>query len=211
MIDFPGFLRNNSELKICEEDIIRAFVLIRDCFKNNGKLLICGNGGSAADSEHIVSELMKGFRLKRELTLDDENKLKEAFPDDSGYLINHLQRALPAISLASHTAFMTAYANDEEPDMVFAQQVYGYGRKYDVLLALSTSGSSANVVNAVKTAKAFGLSVVGMTGRSGGKMKDLCDVCIRVPANETYHIQQYHQAIYHALCALLEDDFFGKL
>jgi len=162
--------------------------------------LACGNGGSAADADHIVGELMKGFFLKREIPEEE----KEAIGEMGAYL----QGALPAIALTGHSALSTAFLNDVHPEMVFAQQVYGYGKPGDVLIALTTSGNSVNVLHAADVARAKGMKVIGMTGRDGGKLKSKCDCCIIVPANVTADIQEYHLPIYHTLCAMLEDHFF---
>ncbi|MBM7551537.1 D-sedoheptulose-7-phosphate isomerase [Thalassobacillus pellis] len=199
-----------NDLEGCRKDIERTAQLLISSYQNSGKLLLCGNGGSAADCDHIVGELMKGFALKRPVTSSFREKLAADFPEDGEFMADHLQEALPAISLASHAALSTAFNNDVSPDMVFAQQVYGYGEEHDVVLGISTSGNSRNVVNAMKVAKAMGLTTVGLTGESGGKMKDLCDVTIRVPWQETLDIQERHLPIYHALCILLEKEFFGS-
>lgn len=198
------------QLEGCKEDIQKVFFILKQTYINGGKVLICGNGGSAADSEHIVGELMKGFMLKRSLSKEHRDKLTAAFNEDGKYLADNLQGSLPAISLVSQTSLAYAYINDVAPDMVFAQQVYGYGHVGDVVIGLSTSGNSKNVVNAIKVAKAFGLKTVGMTGEKGGVMKELCDVTIKVPASETYKIQEYHLPVYHALCAMIEEEFFGS-
>ncbi|HBP39069.1 MAG TPA: phosphoheptose isomerase [Clostridiales bacterium] len=198
------------ELGICQESIEAAFDLLRQTYLAGGKVLICGNGGSAADAEHIVGELMKGFRLKRPLPDEERNLLITACDQNGGYLADHLQGALPAISLTGHPALTLAFSNDVAPDMTFAQQVYGLGQPEDTLVALSTSGNSVNVMNAVKVAQAFGLSTLGMTGADGGNLGRLCDVVIRVPAGETYRIQEYHLPIYHALCAMIELEFFPQ-
>ena len=196
-------------LEGCKDEIEKAFYILKQTYENKGKVLICGNGGSAADSEHIVGELMKGFLLRRSLPNEKREKLIAAFGEDGQYLADNLQGALPAISLVSQSSLAYAYINDVAPDMVFAQQVYGYGMAEDVLIGLSTSGNSKNVVNAIKAARAFGLKTVGMTGEKGGKMKELCDVTIKVPAEETYKIQEYHLPVYHVLCAMIEMEFFG--
>ena len=201
MLDIPA-------LQVCREGIEDAFDQLKKCYSNGGKVLICGNGGSASDSEHIVGELMKGFLLKRKIIEDDVSKIKALFPEDCEYLSNHLQGALPAISLVSQSSISSAFINDVAADMVFAQQVYGYAKQGDILIGLSTSGNSKNVVNAIKTAKAFGLATIGMTGEGGGMMKELCDVLIAVPAMETYRIQEYHLPVYHAICAMIECEFF---
>ncbi|HHV96281.1 MAG TPA: SIS domain-containing protein [Clostridiaceae bacterium] len=207
---FNRLFLNYPELVVCKEDIINTFNALVQCYEKGGKVLICGNGGSAADSEHIVGELMKGFILKREIPFEDKEKIKAAFPEDADYLAGNLQRALPAISLISQTSLSTAFINDMAADMVYAQQVYGYGQKGDVLIGISTSGNAYNVVNAVKIAKAFGIKTIGITGESGGMLKDLCDLTIKVPAKETFRIQEYHLPVYHALCAALEEEFFGR-
>jgi D-sedoheptulose 7-phosphate isomerase len=177
-------------------------------YRHGGKLLICGNGGSAADSEHIVGELMKGYLSKRPLPDPVRQRFSAVFPDDGAYLADHLQGALPAISLVSQSSLLTAFANDVAADLIFAQQVYGYGRPGDVLLAISTSGNAANVVRAIQVARVQGLKSIGLTGRDGGALKTLCDLAIRVPADTTPTIQEYHIAVYHTLCALLEEEFF---
>jgi phosphoheptose isomerase len=202
-IEFP-------QLKQCRNSILKAAVLLKQCYAGSGKVLICGNGGSAADSEHIVGELMKGFIKRRKISSTDIKKLKTAFPDTWEYLSHNLQGALPAISLVSQTALSSAFINDVAADMVFAQQVYGYGKKDDILIGLSTSGNSSNVLNAVRVAKAFEIVTICMTGESGGMMKDICDVTITVPAKEVYKVQEYHLPVYHALCTYVEDVFFKE-
>ena len=170
--------------------------------------MVCGNGGSAADSEHIVGELMKGFLKKRQISEKEKDKLKSLFPGEWDYLSKNLQGALPAISLVSHPALSSAFINDVAADMVFAQQVYGYAKAGDVLLGISTSGNAKNVANAVMVARAAGMKTIGLTGGKGGFLQSLCDVTIRVPADETFKIQEYHLPVYHALCAMLEEEFF---
>ncbi len=182
--------------------VSEAFEILRTSYENGGKLLVCGNGGSASDSEHIVGELMKGFYRQRPLP-DAE---KEAI----GEISTFLQGALPAIALTGHPALSTAFLNDVKADMTFAQQVYGYGKAGDVLIALSTSGNSANVLHAATVAKARNLAVIGLTGRDGGRLREICDVCITVPAWATADIQEYHLPVYHTLCAMLEEYFFPE-
>lgn len=196
------------ELQVCAEDIRRAYQILCRTFEQGGKLLVFGNGGSAADAEHIVGELMKGYRLKRPLAEADRSRLEAAFPGEGQYLSDHLQGALPAISLVSQTALLTAFANDIAPEMVFAQQVYGYGRPGDAVLAISTTGRSANVVRALQVAKAIGLGTIGLSGRNCGAMQELCDVVICAPEDTTTSVQERHLPIYHTLCAMLEDTFF---
>ena len=187
------------ELSICVEDIETAFEYMKNSYEVGGKLLVAGNGGSAADSEHIVGELMKGFKRARKLT------------SLGSVLAENLQGALPAIALDGHPALTTAYMNDCEPLLCFAQQVNGYGKKEDVFLGISTSGNSKNVLYAATVAKAKGMKVIGLTGQKDSKLKDLADVTIQVPQTETYMIQELHLPVYHCLCLMLEDYFFGAL
>ena len=197
-------------MECCKGNIIIAFEFIRDCYKNGGKLLVCGNGGSAADAEHIVGELMKGFKKARHLASIEVEKLVEIDSLMGRTLADNLQGALPAIALDGHPALTTAYMNDCEPIICFAQQVYGYGCKNDVLFAISTSGNSRNVLYAVVAAKAKGMVVIGLTGENDSKLSAMSDVCIRVPSTETYQIQELHLPIYHCLCLMLEDYFFNS-
>lgn len=185
------------ELNVCALDIEAAFNILRICYLNGGKVLTCGNGGSAADAEHIVGELMKGYLLKRPLPDDAHAKLKAVSPHDGDYLASLLQGALPAISLVSQTSLISAIANDTAADMIFAQQVYGYGREGDTLMGLSTSGNSHNVVHAMRVARVLGLHTIALTGPTGGMLKALCDVCIRVPWENTPAIQERHLPIFH--------------
>jgi D-sedoheptulose 7-phosphate isomerase len=193
----------------CLPGVRAVYDLLEACFASGGKLLVCGNGGSASDAEHIVGELLKGFRLRRELGADSLACLRRAIPDGWEPFAEALQGALPAISLVGQGAFSTAFSNDVAPDMAFAQQVFAYGRPGDLLLALSTSGESKNLVNAALAAKAFGLGVAVLAGRGGGALGRLADACVMAPADETYRVQELHLPIYHALCAMLEEEFFG--
>jgi D-sedoheptulose 7-phosphate isomerase len=186
----------------------QAFEILRDCYRQGGKALICGNGGSAADSEHIVGELMKGYFSRRPVPGTVRQRLHSAFPSDGQYLADHLQGALPAISLVSQTSLMTAFANDVAADMVYAQQVYGYGVAGDVLIGISTSGTSKNILHALQVARVLGLRTIGLTGPGGGEMRALCDAAVRAPGDSTPEVQQRHIVIYHALCAMLEEEFF---
>ncbi|OCT12061.1 phosphoheptose isomerase [Paenibacillus pectinilyticus] len=198
------------ELEACTSDIRKAFQLCADTYHLSGKILLCGNGGSASDCDHIVGELMKGFLSKRPVSLSFRDTLVEQWDHKVGtYLADHLQQALPAISLTNHSALITAFANDVEPEMIFAQQVYGYGQKGDVLMVLTTSGNSTNVLRAVQTARALGMHTIGLTGKHGGHVKALCDVTITVPWERTPDIQERHLPIYHILCTMLEKEFFG--
>lgn len=197
-------------LQVCKEEIERAAAMWIRAFEAGGKLLCCGNGGSCADCDHIVGELMKGFLLKREPGEEFERKLEVCGFPDARELTAHLQGALPAISLTSQTALLSAFANDVSADTVYAQMVYGYGRKEDVLLCISTSGNSENAVCAAKVAKAMGLSTVCLTGAAESRLSRICDVAIRVPETETYKVQELHLPVYHHLCAEVEAHFFGE-
>ena len=189
-------------LECIKDSVLAAYNTIAECYKNDGKLLVCGNGGSAADALHMVGELMKTFALSRKLTQSEQVY--------SDYLNKNLHKALPAISLVNEVALMTAYANDVDAELVFAQQVYGYGKPGDILFAISTSGNSANVLYAAEVAKAKNMKIVSLTGQSGGKLLKLSDVSICVPENETYKIQELHLPVYHVLCRALENEFFGS-
>ena len=195
-------------LKVATSDIIVAYQIIKDSYKNGGKLLIAGNGGSAADAEHIVGELMKGFKLPRKLQAEFIEKLIRENEEFGPVLAKNLQGALPAIALDGHPALSTAYMNDCEPLLCFAQQVNGYGREGDVFLGISTSGNSKNILYAATTAHAKGMKVIGLTGAKSSKLEHLSDVCIKVPQTETYMIQELHLPVYHCLCLMLEDEFF---
>ena len=195
------------ELNVCTSDIQTAFQILHTTYQGGGKILTCGNGGSAADAEHIVGELMKGYLLKRSLSEDARAKLRAV--SDADYLANHLQGALPAISLVSQTALISAIANDTAADMIFAQQVYGYGREGDTLLGLSTSGNSRNVIYAMQVARALDLHTIALTGPTAGMLKSICEVCICVPWENTPEIQERHLPIFHVLCAMLEEKFFA--
>jgi phosphoheptose isomerase len=196
------------DLQPCMDSIGAAYNVLRDTFATGGKLLVCGNGGSAADSEHIVGELMKSFQRQRPISDQMRERLMEQDAESGQYIANHLQGALPAITLTAHAALISAISNDVAADMVFAQQVYGYGSVGDALLAISTSGNSANVLHAIRVAKVMGMRVVGLTGRTGGKMSGLCDVSICAPYDDVSQIQERHLPIYHALCVMLEQEFF---
>jgi len=190
-------------LKICATDILSAFERMSTAYKEDGTVYVCGNGGSAADAEHIVGELMKSFMLARPIPAEASDKINDPAISD------HLEGALRAVALTSPLGLNTAFANDVAPELVFAQQVYGYARPGDVLWALSTSGNSKNVLAALKVARGMGCHTLGLTGQSGGAMASLCDVCIRVPVEEVYKVQELHLPVYHALCRMLEEKFFG--
>jgi D-sedoheptulose 7-phosphate isomerase len=195
-------------LEVCSEDIWKAYKEMYECYKKEGKILVCGNGGSAADAEHIVGELMKGFMLKRELPKDIKEKLINIENEAGMILANRLQCALPAIDLTAQSALCTALSNDVHPDLIYAQQVLAYGKSSDLFIGLSTSGNSKNVIYAIYTAKALGIKTLGLTGKSGGKMVELCDVTIKAPKELTFEVQELHLPIYHALCQMVEISFF---
>ena len=199
-------------LASCKEEIIKAYNLLEECFSNGNKLLIAGNGGSCADAEHIVGELMKGFKLKRKCSAQFAEKLKNIDSTRGVELAESLQGGLPAIALDGHQALNTAFINDVAGGglLTYAQQVYGYGKAGDVLLGISTSGNSKNVMNATVVARALGIKVIGLTGAKGGELATVADVAIKVPSTETYMIQELHLPVYHTLCLMLEDHFFGE-
>lgn len=197
-------------LKEIENEIIEAYKLIEEAYLNGGKLLIAGNGGSAADAEHMVGELMKSFKKKRQMSKEFSDKLLAVDSELGSILKDNLQGAMPAIALDGHVSLTTAYMNDCEPLLCFAQQVNGYGNENDVFLGISTSGNSLNVLYASVVAKAKGMKVIGLTGSKKNKLEDKCDVCIKVPETETYMIQELHLPIYHCLCLMLEEKFFGE-
>ncbi len=192
------------------DSITNAYEIMKNSYEKGGKLLIGGNGGSAADSGHIVGELMKGFVKKRPVDKDFSEKLKMAGGEDGERLSRTLQMGLPAIAITEHSALSTAFSNDVPEGSVFAQQILGYGKEGDVFLGITTSGNSRNILDGAIISKAMGIKVIGLTGASGGKLKSLADCTITVPENETFKIQEYHLPIYHALCLMLEETFFEK-
>lgn len=197
-------------LKNCEEDIYTALTLMKETYMKGGKILVCGNGGSCSDAQHIVGELMKGFLLKRPMTQAQKNTFAEVLgEEDAENFASRLQRGIPAIALDGMSALFTAYANDADADYVYAQAVFGYGKPEDLLIGISTSGNSKNIVLAVKAAKALGVRTVALTGAKESKLSSLSDVTIRVPETETFKVQELHLPVYHYLCAEMEDAFFG--
>lgn len=202
-------IERHSALEVCKQDIIDAYLIMEECYENGGKLLVAGNGGSAADSEHIAGELMKRFKIQRPVSDEYAKKLVEIDPERGPSLARHLERSLMAIPLVAHEALTTAYINDVDGLGVFAQQLMGFGREGDVFLGISTSGNSKNVMNATVVARASGIKVIGLTGATGGELATVSDVVIKVPETETYMIQELHLPVYHCLCLMLEDRFFG--
>ena len=197
-------------LETCKEEIIGGYELMETCYKNGGKLLIAGSGGSAADSEHIAGELMKRFKTPRSIPEDLKKKLIEVDSIRGENLAKNLERPLMAIPLVAHEALTTAYINDVDGLGVFAQQLYGFGREGDVFLGITTSGNSQNVMSATVVARALGIKVLGLTGENGGELSQVANVCVKVPETETYMVQELHLPVYHCWCLMLEDKFFGK-
>ena len=202
-------IKRYPELDGIKEDLIKASSLLEQCIENGGKILIAGNGGSAADAEHIVGELMKSFKKARRLSKQECEELIKVNEEYGKVLAEKLQCAIPAIALDGHMALTTAYMNDCEPLLCFAQQVNGYGNENDVFLGISTSGNSKNIIYAATVAKAKKIKVLGLTGARNNKLSEISDVCIKAPQTETYMIQELHLPIYHCLCLMLEDKFFG--
>lgn len=196
-------------LEACKDDIIAAYDILEEAYAAGRKLLVAGNGGCASDSEHIVGELMKEFKLKRKIYSAQADRLKKIDEEMGTVLAEHLQGSLPAISLVGEPSLTTAFMNDAVPVLIFAQQVNGLGRAGDVFLGISTSGNSQNVLYAAVAAKSKGLKVIGLTGEKENRLMEYADACIRVPETETYKIQELHLPVYHCLCLMLEDRFFG--
>lgn len=204
-----SLLKRYPILKCCENDINNGYITMKNSFENSRKLLIAGNGGSAADSEHIAGELMKRFQLPRPISSELADRLVKVDLDMGEYLAERLEKTLTAIPLVAHEALTTAYSNDVDGNCVFAQQLLGYGKPGDVFLAISTSGNSTNILNAAVVAKAMDIKVIALTGNSGGKLANFADVAVVVPEIETYKIQELHLPIYHCWCNMLETHFFG--
>lgn len=199
---FDELLVRYPPLKECEKDIYNSYEIITGCIKNGGKILCCGNGGSAADCDHFAGELLKGFLKKRPLSAEEKQKFGD------GLIADNLQKGLPVISLCAHSALMTAFSNDAVPSLVFAQQVYAYAQKGDVLLCFSTSGNSENIVYAAETAIAADMKVISVTGKNESALSRFSDVCIKLPETETFKVQELTLPVYHCLAAMIEDNFF---
>lgn len=197
-------------LQSVKDDIVDAYLVMEKCYRHDGKLLIAGNGGSAADSEHMAGELMKRFKTPRPVTEEFSQKLRDIDPVRGVDLAKNLECGLMAIPLVAHEALSTAYINDVNGYGVFAQQLFGYGRAGDVFLGISTSGNSKNVMSATVVARALGIKVIGLTGAKGGELAGVADVTVKVPETETYMIQELHLPVYHCWCLMLEDRFFGS-
>ncbi len=196
------------QLGECKVVLKEATAAMIDCYKNSGKILLCGNGGSCADCDHIVGELMKGFLKKRPLSTEQKAKMTNLSPALDEETLNKLQGGLPAIALPSITALNSAFCNDVDPELIYAQSVMAMGKIGDVLIAMTTSGNAKNVFAAAKVAKGLGLTVIGLTGKGGGKLSEIADICIRVPETETFKVQELHLPVYHYLCAATEEVFF---
>lgn len=201
-------LSRYPQLETCKNDIETAVKSIIECFEKGGKLILCGNGGSCADCDHIVGELMKGFLKLRPLNDNKKSEMKKNCDLVDDELLSKLQGSLPAISLPSITALNSAFCNDVDPELMYAQPLMSLANKNDILIGLSTSGNSKNVYGAVKVAKALGIKVIGLTGAKGGKLKGVSDVCITAPETETFKIQELHLPIYHYICAVVEEHFY---
>jgi D-sedoheptulose 7-phosphate isomerase len=195
-------------LSTVRTDIEAAHRALADCYASGGKLLVCGNGGSAADADHIVGELMKGYLRRRPVPEDVRARLRAADSTLGPVLAEHLQGALPAVNLTAGAALLSAFGNDVRPELAYAQAAFGHGRKGDVLLGISTSGNASNVRSALVVGRAMGMTTIGLTGRGGGAMAGLCDILIAAPATRTFEIQELHLPIYHCLCAMIEERFF---
>lgn len=197
-------------LEPCQSSVLEAFSLIKESYLNGGKLLIAGNGGSAADAEHIVGELMKGFKKRRKIDRQLYDALTAIYPAIDSALYEQLQKPLPAIALSGHPALTTAYINDCDPQLIFAQQLNGFGCAGDIFLGISTSGNSNNILYAAAVARSKGIKVIGLTGKTYCELEKLSDVCIHVPETETYLVQELHLPVYHCLCLMLEEYFFEE-
>lgn len=204
-----NLIERYSNLIHLESSIEEAVKIIVRAYNNGGKVLVCGNGGSSADSDHVVGELMKSFEMKRPLDQAVQKNLRALFPERGDFLAENLQQGLSAISLSAHSALISAISNDIGGDLIFAQQVVGYGNPGDILLAFSTSGNAQNVIDALIVAKAKGLKTIGMTGETGGKMQAYCDLLINVPETRTAFVQELHLPVYHAICLMVESTIFS--
>lgn len=203
------FFNLHQDLQPLKETMLQVCETLVKGYRNGGKLLVCGNGGSCADGDHIVGELMKGFLLKRPLNPETQDQLKKSFGDAGALLAEKLQCGLPAISLNAHAALLSAFSNDVDPELIYAQQVMGYAKKGDAVIGISTSGNAANVGYALMAAKTAGAVSVALTGRDGGKIARIADYSLIVPAQETYRIQEYHLIVYHFICAVIESEIFA--
>lgn len=196
-------------LKKCERQILRAEEMIVDTYRKGGKILVCGNGGSCADADHIVGEMMKGFLLRRKMDEKCQERFQQALGEEAQPLIEKLQCGIPALSLPSQSVVLSAFINDVDPELMYAQMVFGYGQEHDLLIGLSTSGNARNVTEAAKVAKALGIRSLALTGQKESRLSAICDCTIQVPETETFKIQELHLPVYHYLCAAAEQSIFG--
>ena len=208
--ELEELIRRYPQLIVCKDDIEKAYLLLQKTYDEGHKLLIAGNGGSAADSEHIAGELMKRFKITRPIDKELADRLMAIDPQRGERLVHNLEMPLRAVPLTSHISITTAYMNDADATGVFAQQMLGFGDAGDVFLAISTSGNSENIISACVVAKALGIKIIGLTGKKQSKLSEYADICIRVPETETYKIQELHLPVYHALCLMLESNYYGK-
>jgi len=208
--ELDELIRRYPQLDVCKNDIEKAYLLLQKTYDEDHKLLIAGNGGSAADSEHIAGELMKRFKITRPISEELSKKLMAIDPQRGERLVRNLEMSLRAVPLTSHIAITTAYMNDADATGVFAQQLLGFGDAGDVFLAISTSGNSENIISACVVAKALNIKIIGLTGEKPSKLSDYADICIQVPETETYKIQELHLPVYHALCLMLESNYYGN-
>jgi D-sedoheptulose 7-phosphate isomerase len=202
------FCERHPELSGVRDYIAQAAELIIKSYTAGGKLLICGNGGSSSDSQHLVGELMKSYECERPLDISLKKRLAVISAERGKYLAEKLEHGLPAISLSAHTSLTSAICNDKDPNLVFAQQIIGYGMEKDILIGISTSGNSQNVVDACITAKALNIKTIGITGKAGGRMKQFCDVLINVPEERTADVQELQLPVIHILCRIVETHFY---
>lgn len=207
--EFEELFERYPQLESCRKDILKAYNTLLKAYDNQNKLLIAGNGGSAADSEHIAGELMKRFKVMRPLDKELSEKIMKIDPERGERLVKNLEMPLRAVPLTSHIAITTAYMNDADATGVFAQQLLGFGDEGDVFLAISTSGNSENIISACVVAKALGIKIIGLTGQKESKLSKISDICIRVPETDTFKIQELHLPVYHCLCLMLESHYFG--
>ena len=205
---FNELIQRYPALSSCGEEIKKAALAMIACYERGGKIMLCGNGGSCADCDHIVGELMKGFLKLRPIADEQKEAMKNSSPELDDTLLSKLQRGLPAISLPSISALNSAFCNDVDPELIYAQSLFSLGKEGDILIALSTSGNAKNVYAALKVAKALGITVIGLTGAKGGLLREHADICICAPEDETFKIQELHLPVYHYLCAAVEGHFF---
>lgn len=203
-----NFFKRNKKLEDMKNNILAICEAITSCYRNGGQVLICGNGGSSADSDHIVGELMKGFLLQRPLEKKVMERFEALYGEYGGKISKKLQGALPAIALNTQTAFISAFNNDVDPELIYAQQVMGYGKFGDIVIGISTSGNAINVYNALITAKVIGVKTIAFTGRNGGRLSTVADYSLIVKEKETYLIQEYHLMLYHLVCIFVESELF---